>query len=82
MNKNDLQYCERVCDEAIITEENSHYYCIDDFIKELQAISADKRKLPLGVFSPNGMFCKPKIKMIFDDDMIFNDLIAMNINYR
>lgn len=82
MTKEDIKYCSTVCNEAIETEDNSHYYCIDDFIKDLFKISADKRKLPLGVFSPNGMFCKPKIKMIIEDDIIGNDVIAMTINYK
>lgn len=82
MKKEDLKYCEKVYKEVIETENNSHYYCIDDFIKDLQAISSDKRKLPLIIFSPNGMFWKPKIKMIIEDNIIGNDVIAMTINYK
>lgn len=82
MTKEDIKYCPTVCNEAIITDDNFHYYCIDDFIKDLQTISADKRKLPLVMFAPNGTICKPQIKMVFDNGMIFNDLIAMSINYR
>lgn len=82
MNKSDIKHCERVCNEAIETEDNSHYYCIDDFIKDLQSISSDKRKLPLVMFSPNGMFWKPKIKMIIEDNIIGNDVIAMTITYQ
>lgn len=36
---------------------------INDFIKELQAISADKRELPLVVDCPNGLEVFPSIKM-------------------
>lgn len=81
MNKEDLKYCEKVCKEAILDKDNWHYYCIDDFIKDLQDISPDKRKLPLVVFSPNGLRWKPKIKMILEDDLIGNDPIAMTISY-
>lgn len=35
----------------------------NDFIKELQAVSSDKRELPLVVLSPNGLEFTPKIKM-------------------
>lgn len=40
---------------------------IDDFIKDLQSISPDKRKLPLVVDCPNGMEVYPSIKMRFKD---------------
>jgi hypothetical protein len=40
---------------------------IDDFIKELQMISEDKRKLPLVVQCPNGELTSPSIKMMWDD---------------
>lgn len=40
---------------------------IDDFIKELQAISEEKRKLPFVIECPNGLLVEPKIKMIFKD---------------
>lgn len=36
---------------------------INDFIKELQAISADKRELPLVADCPNGLEVFPSIKM-------------------
>lgn len=42
---------------------------IDDFIKELQRISEDKRKLPLVVQCPNGELTEPTIKMVWDDPM-------------
>ena len=40
---------------------------IDDFIKELQMISEDKRKLPLVIQCPNGELTTPSIKMMWDD---------------
>jgi hypothetical protein len=45
---------------------------IDDFIKELQSISPDKRKLPLITYAPNGMEVYPSIKMKFTMGMPFN----------
>ena len=42
---------------------------IDDFIKELQRISEDKRKLPLVVQCPNGELTSPSIKMMWDNQM-------------
>ena len=42
---------------------------IDDFIKELQRISEEKRKLPLVVQCPNGEVTTPSIKMMWDDPM-------------
>ena len=85
MNANDLKYHPQVT-EGYDEKGNSiyHPYCINDFIKELEAISEDKRKLPFGVFSPNGMFWKPKILMIFENYNIFDKKgpIAMTINYK
>jgi hypothetical protein len=40
---------------------------IDDFIKELQRISEDKRKLPLVIQCPNGELTSPSIKMMWDE---------------
>jgi len=40
---------------------------IDDFIKELQRISEEKRKLPLVIQCPNGELTSPSIKMMWDD---------------
>lgn len=37
---------------------------INDFIKELQQISPDKRELPLVIAAENGMVFPPKIKML------------------
>lgn len=42
---------------------------IDDFIKELQLISEDKRKLPLVVQAPNGELVSPSIKMMWDEQL-------------
>lgn len=46
---------------------------IDDFIKELQSISEDKRKLPLVVQCPNGELTSPSIKMVWDDLLLVTD---------
>lgn len=40
---------------------------IDDFIKELQRISPNKRKLPLVIGCPNGEETYPSIKMGSND---------------
>ena len=42
---------------------------IDDFIKELQQISPDKKQLPLVIQCPNGELTYPKVKMMWDDQM-------------
>lgn len=42
---------------------------IDDFIKELQRISENKRKLPLVIQCPNGELTIPTIKMVWDDPL-------------
>lgn len=42
---------------------------IDDFIKELQRISEEKRKLPLVIQCPNGELTSPSIKMLWDNQM-------------
>jgi hypothetical protein len=41
---------------------------IDDFIRELQRISEEKRKLPLLIQCPNGEWTYPTIRMMWDDD--------------
>lgn len=43
---------------------------IDDFIKELQRISEDKRKLPLVIQCPNGELTSPSIKMMWDEPLM------------
>jgi hypothetical protein len=40
---------------------------IDDFIKELQRISEEKRKLPLMIQCPNGELTSPSVKMMWDN---------------
>jgi hypothetical protein len=57
---------------------------IDDFIKELQRISEDKRKLPLVIQCPNGELTSPSIKMMWDEplDMIEKTPDKMFISWR
>ena len=43
---------------------------IDDFIKELQRISENKRKLPLVIQCPNGELTSPSIKMMWDEPLM------------
>jgi hypothetical protein len=43
---------------------------IDDFIKELQRISENKRKLPLVIQCPNGELTSPSIKMMWDEQLM------------
>ena len=40
---------------------------INDFIKELECISKDKRELPLKIICPNGLEVEPTIKMKFEN---------------
>lgn len=40
---------------------------INDFIRELQSISPDKRELPLKIICPNGVEVYPSIKMKFEN---------------
>jgi hypothetical protein len=54
---------------------------IDQFIKRLQAISEDKRKLPLVIACPNGLLVSPKIKMVMKDNMPFEEVVKMIITY-
>ena len=42
---------------------------INDFIKELQAISKEKRELPLVVDCPNGLETYPSIKMRWNEGL-------------
>ena len=44
-------------------------YTIDNFIKELQRISEDKRKLPLVIDCPNGLEVYPSIKMRWENQL-------------
>ena len=56
---------------------------IDDFILELQRISADKRKLPLVIKAENNELFKPVIKMImeYNDTTRINEVTKMIITY-
>jgi hypothetical protein len=42
---------------------------INDFIRELQNISEEKRNLPLVIDCPNGLEVYPSIKMRWDDQL-------------
>jgi hypothetical protein len=53
----------------------------NDFIKQLQNISEDKRELPLVITAPNGLEFEPKIKMGTDTGMIFGNVIKMYLTY-
>lgn len=58
---------------------------VDDFIKELQSISEDKRKLPLIIQCPNGLEVSPSIKMKFENygsPLLGDKLEAMLITWR
>lgn len=58
---------------------------INDFIKELQSISPDKRELPLVIDCPNGMEVYPSIKMRFKKDTFLTkeqELEKMVITWR
>jgi hypothetical protein len=60
-------------------------HTIDSFIKELQSISEDKRKLPLVVYAPNGVKFSPSIKMGFDghgSPLLGDKLVEMVISWR
>ena len=55
---------------------------INDFIKDLQAISPDKRELPLVIDCPNGIEVYPSIKMRTKDGMPFSELESMVITWE
>ena len=58
---------------------------IDKFIKELQSISEDKRKLPLIIQCPNGLEVSPSIKMKFENygsPMAGDKIEAMMITWQ
>jgi hypothetical protein len=40
---------------------------VNDFIKELQMISSDKRESDIRITCPNGLEVEPKIKMKFEN---------------
>jgi hypothetical protein len=55
---------------------------IDDFIKDLQKISPDKRKLPLVVDCPNGMEVYPSIKIRIKNGELFGEVEKMVITWQ
>lgn len=55
---------------------------IDDFIKDLQRISPDKRKLPLVVDCPNGLEVYPSIKIRTKNGELFGEVEKMVITWR
>jgi hypothetical protein len=56
---------------------------IDSFIKELQRIPESRRKLPLVIYTPNGMAVEPNIKMGFKDgNYLGGELENMVITWR
>ena len=58
---------------------------INKFIKQLEAISEDKRDLPLIIQCPNGLEVSPKIKMKFENyslGLSGEKLEAMLITWR
>jgi len=58
---------------------------INDFIKELQSISEDKRNLPLIIQCPNGLEVYPSIKMKFENygsPLLGDKLESMMITWK
>ena len=58
---------------------------INDFIKELECISPDKRELPLIIQCPNGLEVYPSIKMKFENygsPLLGDKLEAMIITWQ
>ena len=58
---------------------------VNDFIKELERISPDKRELPLIIVCPNGLEVSPVIKMKFENygsPMLGDKLESMIITYK
>lgn len=58
---------------------------INDFIKELESISTDKRELPLIIQCPNGLEVYPSIKMKFENygsPLLGDKLEAMIITWQ
>jgi hypothetical protein len=58
---------------------------INDFIKELQQVSEDKRELPLIIYCPNGLEVEPTIKMKFENhgsSILGDKLEVMVITWR
>ena len=58
---------------------------INDFIKELESISSDKRELPLITQCPNGLEVYPSIKMKFENygsPLLGDKVEAMMITWK
>ena len=58
---------------------------VDDFIRELQSISEDKRKLPILIVCPNGLEVSPRLRMKFENygSPLLGDLLeAIVITYE
>ena len=58
---------------------------VDDFIKELQSISEEKRKLPLKIITPNGTEVYPSVKMKFENfgsPLLGDKIECMIVSYR
>ena len=66
---------------AFIDEDGFSHKTINDFIKELQSISEDKRELPLVILCPNGEETDPKIKMFLENG-IFTKPTKINITWQ
>ena len=58
---------------------------VNDFIKELQSISEDKRELPIKIQCPNGLEVTPKVKMKFENfgsPLLGDKIESMMISWR
>ena len=44
---------------------------VNSFIKRLQSLSDDKRKLPITTICPNGLRVEPQIKIHWKDNSMF-----------
>ena len=58
---------------------------VNDFIKELQSISDDKRELPIKIQCPNGLEVSPKVKMKFENfgsPLLGDKIESMMIGWR
>jgi hypothetical protein len=57
---------------------------INDFIKELQRISEEKRELPLVIQCPNGELTSPSVKMMWNEpiEMFEKEPDRMIITWR
>lgn len=58
---------------------------VNDFIRELQSISSEKRELPLIIQCPNGLEVFPSIKMKFENygsPILGDKLESIMITYK